>query len=469
MTLVIEHPPSFSAERNYIMDVLFGDFLGLTYRAIEAPRENVRISRGDSSAGELLLEDVLFGTPVDKWMQPDSLPNRPLPRWDVSSLAGLPIEDSEPIPVILGRELEQGWHFLTEEKVHLGLDITGSAFFMLSRYEERTVDERDAHARFPATASLAWSEQFLDRPIIDEYVELLWWSLQRLWPDLKRRPRNFQVRLSHDVDRPFQFVRAGLVSVFSSTVMQAVRKRKPRAAFEGLANYWAVVRGKTERDGFNTFPWIMDLSEKHGLTSAFYFIDGRRDDKTDPRYELREPEIQELIRRIGQRGHEVGFHPSYDTFRSPEKTKSEFEHLKDVCQRLGVEQEQWGGRQHYLRWENPVTWQNWESAGLDYDSTLGFADVAGFRCGTCFEYPVFNLETRAKLNLRERPLIAMDVSLLKYSGLAWEDIAETVHDLCDKCRRIQGMFTLLWHNSTLATAEEKRWYGNIVEDIAGAR
>ena len=47
-------------------------------------------------------------------------------------------------------------------------------------------------------------------------------------------------------------------------------------------------------------------------------------------------------------------------------------------------------RQHYLRWRAPTTWQNWEDAGLDYDSTVGYADHVGFRAGTCYEYPIFN-------------------------------------------------------------------------------
>ena len=29
---------------------------------------------------------------------------------------------------------------------------------------------------------------------------------------------------------------------------------------------------------------------------------------------------------------------------------------------------------HYLRWENTTTLQAWDEAGMNYDSTLGYAD-----------------------------------------------------------------------------------------------
>lgn len=52
---------------------------------------------------------------------------------------------------------------------------------------------------------------------------------------------------------------------------------------------------------------------------------------------------------------------------------------------------------HYLRWGHPTTLQAWNDAGMDYDSTLGYADSPGFRCGTCFEYPAFNPITQQQL------------------------------------------------------------------------
>ena len=62
-------------------------------------------------------------------------------------------------------------------------------------------------------------------------------------------------------------------------------------------------------------------------------------------------------------------------------------------------------------WSTPETALHLEAAGIAYDTTLGFADRAGFRCGTCHEYPMFDIETKRILNLRQRPLILMEASV----------------------------------------------------------
>jgi hypothetical protein len=162
--------------------------------------------------------------------------------------------------------------------------------------------------------------------------------------------------------------------------------------------------------------------------------------------------------RIANRGHEIGVHPSYRTYRDPARTKAEFESVRDAAANEGVDQNVWGGRQHYLRWSNPDTWQNWTDAGLSYDSTLGYPERPGFRCGVCREFSAFNLLRRERLALRERPLVVMDESLFGYMKLDWNEAADTMKALNDTCRRWAGDFTLLWHNSSLlARADQHRF------------
>ena len=67
---------------------------------------------------------------------------------------------------------------IAERRIEVPLDIFGSAFFMLTRYEEMVITERDTHGRFPARASIAYREGLLERPIVDEYLELLWAAIQ---------------------------------------------------------------------------------------------------------------------------------------------------------------------------------------------------------------------------------------------------------------------------------------------------
>ena len=53
------------------------------------------------------------------------------------------------------------------------MDVLGGMFWLLARCEEIVIRDRDAHGRFPMEAALAAAEGFVDRPLADEYVDLL--------------------------------------------------------------------------------------------------------------------------------------------------------------------------------------------------------------------------------------------------------------------------------------------------------
>jgi len=52
-------------------------------------------------------------------------------------------------------------------------DIMGSALYILARVEEIANSTRDEHNRIPAYVSHAHENDYLHRPIADEYVEIL--------------------------------------------------------------------------------------------------------------------------------------------------------------------------------------------------------------------------------------------------------------------------------------------------------
>jgi peptidoglycan/xylan/chitin deacetylase (PgdA/CDA1 family) len=463
--LQISHPPTYRAERRYIHDVLLTGFLGLEYQARVEMRSDVRVSlQGDASGKELILADVLFQTPEDEWLALASLPNQPLDLWRVSEDLVDAKLVSPRIPIIYGARLPGGSYYeASRSKATLGVDILGSAFFMLTRYEEVVRLDRDARERFPAEASLAYQEAFLDRPIVNEYLEVLWWALKCLWPDLRRKRRAFRVCLSHDVDRPH--CTKSLPRTLKGVVDDVVRRKYPVVAKRRVRSFARVRRGDLAADLCNTFGFIMDLSEEYGLRSSFNFMTDRSAGIIDGNYSINEPYISNLLRRVSERGHEVGIHPSYNTFRSPERVRHEFKVLLKVAETEDIVQREWGGRQHYLRWEAPTTWQAWENSGLDYDATLGFADRIGFRCGVCYEYQVFNLRTSAVLRLREQPLIVMEGSALdkRYMSLTFEQARREIVRLKHRCKLFDGDFTLLWHNHQLVDEHERELYRSILE------
>jgi hypothetical protein len=458
-------PPGYEAERRYICDVLFRTFLGLDYHLVVEERADVAITcSNDAHEQELVLADQLFQTAPAEWLTPASLPQEPLAQWNTTQSPVRAPLVSPQLPVIFGECLPCGSFMqVSEQGVRVGIDVLGSAFFMLSRYEELVRPDRDAWERFPASASLALRAGFLTRPIVNEYLEVLWWALRRLWPSLPRKQRSFRILLSHDVDEIFCVADRTAAQLVRSLAADLVLRRSPGLAARRMRSCWQVRRGDLAADLCNTFNRVMDLSEQHGLRSAFYFMAGKTGGLLDAAYAMADPWVRDLLRRIHARGHEIGLHPSYNTFRDPAQIKREFETLQGVALAESVHQKTWGGRQHFLRWEAPTTWQAWANAGLTYDSTLAYADQVGFRCGACYEFPVFNLRTREALRLHERPLIVMEVTALEYMRLTPAQAHAVIGDLRERCRLFDGDFTLLWHNSRLVNTLEVELYERLLD------
>lgn len=459
------HPPSYPIEREYILKTVLRDFLGLEYRAETMDRQDVcLVFDEDPFQRQLLLPDTLFQIPSDRWLTSTVLPPQPCLVWDTA----LHLIDSlcvqAELPILFGELLSNGsFYSHSPDQIHLGLDVFGSSFFMLSRYEEVVKKTRDAIGRFPHQASIASQEGFLQRPIVNEYIELFWWCIQRLWPRLDRKRREFKVVLGHDVDVPLIAGGAAWWEIARGMAGDFLKRRDLSMAAGRLRSLIENRRGNLDADLWNTFGFLLETSERLSLPSTFFFISGHTGGKVDGTYSLEDPWIRRLLQEIGQRGHQIGLHPSYNTFLDQNLLGKEFRMLQETAEAVGLQQAKWGGRQHFLRWRAPTTWQLYEDVGLAYDATLTYPDRPGFRSGICDPYPVFNLQTRQPLELIEQPLIVMDEALLGKGPYSLNAVKDSVIALRDRCKRVNGVFSLLWHNGWLISKKARTLYLELLE------
>lgn len=469
MDLILCHRPNRGPERSYIYNTLLREFLGIEFRCEQHAEPHLAIRAGGHNSQELIIDDTFLGLPDPQWLQTESLPQFPIPLWTPDPELSRPLQKiAEKLPVLYGTPLTGNEYFSElNGQVRLGLDVFGSSFFFLTRYEEMVIRDRDQFDRFPVEASVAFKGKFLDRPVVNEYVEVLWAALYRAWPALKRKNRRYRVFLTHDIDDLSTLGRSA-TTIVRSVGADLLIRREPSLAIRKL-RAWATTNAcgrMIDSDPYNTFDFLMSTSEEVGLRSSFYVISGSSH-PYDATYRLDQEWICRLLKDIHQRGHEIGYHASYNTYLDCERTQAEVHYLRRVLRESGIDQEVTGGRQHYLRWANPRTWQNWENSELSYDTTLTFAQRAGFRCGCCYEYPVWDLSKRQQLRLRERPLIIMERSLLAHERLPPSEAECKMVALMNTCRHYEGDFTLLWHNSMVVGKASRKMYRRIVRLAAG--
>ncbi len=336
-------------------------------------------------------------------------------------------------------------------KLECTVDLPLSILMTLSRWEETLKRDLDPHGRFPAKNSVATRDEFLHRPIVDEYGLAFQQAIQVCYPGWQPVQKNLRIKLSHDADH------VGIPFCWKDTIRHTIRHRRP---LESARDLVGLVSGFEPSD-LRALREIVSLSLSRNLDSAVYWKASQptpRDSGYDPRHR----KIRHIIRWLVENQVECGVQPGYETFRAPEKLRREIQILREAMGAGPL-----GGRQHYLRW-CPETWIHWETCGLAYDSTVCFAERIGFRAGTCVPYRPWLFPLNRAAELLEIPLLVMDRTLLNYMKLTQEQSVDAVRDCIARCRAVGGVFTLVWHNNHLLHPEFGSLYLKLLPLFADA-
>ena len=449
--LKISVPKNKTKERKYIIDVVFKEFLGLDIKFEINQNPLIEISNICESGKEkfknskLTLDDSFFKKD-STWLTKKSMPTSSfIENWIPSNDGINPNLIELSIPVLYGSPglVKKNNH------LHLNLDIFGSAFFMLTRYEELVIKDRDLHDRFPAKESISYQANFLNRPIIDEYTEILWSCLTKLWPSLERKNSQSEISLSCDVDQPFDCSVETFPKLLKACAGDSIKRKSLIEMTKRINRYLLNKMGNYKFDRNYTFDFYMDLCDRAGLKATFFFIPSSKEPMNGC-YEITDKKIINLIKKIDARGYEIGIHGSYQTFQDREKILKQKIFFEENMRKIGINQKIKGNRQHYLRWDSHVTPDYLDTAGFEYDTSGSYADHPGFRYGTSKAFSMWGWQSQKKLNLKQYPLIVMECSVAHYMDLGYSDqFLKLMQDLKKNCQIVNGNFSLLWHNSEL--------------------
>lgn len=363
----------------------------------------------------------------------------------------------ELIPILFNKDCDRPFiDIVNENEMIFNFDIISSSFFMLSRWEETVNKNRDKHGRFSAYQSTAYKQDFLNIPIVDVYGLILRNYLKILFNNIDLGFNEFSVKLSHDIDEVRRF--SGFKRTIKTIIGGDLIKRKNilftldsiKAAIKTLIN-------RKEDPYIKGILELANISKEYNLNSSFYFKTSEKSNY-DSGYKI-DNTVRNVIGKLQKSGFEIGFHPGYTAYENYNVFIKERKELEII---LG--HSNYGGRHHYLRFEVPNTWRIWEKAGFKYDSTVGYADYEGFRCGTCHPFQPYDIDYDRELNIIEIPLIVMEATLNGYRNLTPQEGLENIIDLATKCKNVEGVFTLLWHNETIYR-EWKPWF-NIYKKAA---
>src|SRR5690554_4176155 len=148
----------------------------------------------------------------------------------------------------------------------------------------------------------------------------------------------------------------------------------------------------------------------------------------------------------------VGIHPSYASNDNPARIAKEKKRLSDITKLPVIR-----SRQHFLKFSLPVTYRDLIEAGIEEEYSMGFADMPGFRSGTCTPHYFFDIDKNQSTDLKVFPLIVMDATLREYLKIDAAKAVELMKRLIDRVRAVDGVFISLWHNDSLSDSPENEW------------
>lgn len=434
--LHIKIPNNNVEERKYIISTLLVNFLHFPEPDFITIESNcTTITFGEKS---IIFEDHFWNTHPEplSYLSADNLPH--------PTLCTNPFTPEKDIVAIYG----DGKCEISKNTIDCGIDIWASAFFMLTRWEEYCDTTRDEHGRFPAEASTALKNNFLHRPIVNEYVELLRGMMRHLGNDTPTQNTKFQLITTHDID-----------------ILQANCRLKSFAG-DLLKRHdlkMALSRFGEPCDVFDTFDFLMDKSEEARTKSIFFFMASDHREGHSDNY-LNTKKFSQTIEKIKKRGHDIGFHAGHGTADNPQRFAEELQLLR---QHTGIDIKY--SRQHFLKFDMPRTFNILEDNGITHDFSLGYSDCEGYRCGTGNSYQVFDFLNRKTLNVREVPLIIMDTTLRFAKNLSPNEAEKLIDSYSEKARAFNSTNSLLFHNSSFDNYQWKGWkqlYSNIIDNFA---
>lgn len=360
------------------------------------------------------------------------------------SIPTLPLKEVENIPILFGEPIIEH----NENNIIINADLIASTYFLISRYEECVRrDIRDEHGRFIGKESLLYKADMLGRPIVEEYGKLLRKYLREMGFEVIEPKEEFEhIYLTHDVDQIWTWNNY-YIAFRTFTKRLLTNKKNKTTPLKSVYNY-------RKYDPMYTFPELIELDGElkkifaNKCTDIYFMMGCTNESLYDRNYCCNFKRTKSLIEYLKQNKATIGIHTSYAASKDMKLLKGELELLEQlgVPKILKV-------RNHYLASREPEDFREYINNEILDDFTMGFADVIGFRLGTCRAVRWIDPVNIELTNLILHPMTVMECTLssINYMNIENIEIAfEKVKNLIDTIKQFNGEVVLLWHNPSIS-------------------
>lgn len=334
----------------------------------------------------------------------------------------------------------------------LPFDPFATSFFMVTRYEEYTAINKDKYHRYLAEESLAYTYNFLDKPIVNLYAIELKKILLSFFPNSVFPSLRFRYNPSFDIDVAFLYKHKGIVRSVIAFTEDLLRFRYKECIERVLCNL------NIKLDPNDSYKKQFEVNDKYKLNPLYFILlgDFGGNDKNVPHGNIN---YRNLIKKIDQR-YESCFHPSFGSTRTEKQLLIEKLRMEDI-----LDKKVYKARQFFNKISMPTYYSRLVEIGITDDYSMGYNNQLGFRAGICVSYPFFNLSKNEVCNLMIHPFCIVDKSFKLHLRIRSSEVIYHSRQIMESVRSVGGDFNVIFHNETLGTRKMWKNWTSIYDDI----
>jgi hypothetical protein len=340
--------------------------------------------------------------------------------------------------------------FPTGERSAVPFDVFAASFYLLSRYEEYLPHVKDMHGRFSPKDSIAYQNDFLQRPVVDIWALKLLVLLREKFPELECKKRTYSYLSVLDVTTSHSYAYRGLFRRLAGFILD-LGTFKMKRVWERI-----MVGINRRKDPYDNFAQLIQWHQNYDVKSIFFFQFADYS-KYDKNVSTNSNRFKSLIKYVADYS-KVALGASYSSFRDLELLKKEKNNLESVINRPVNY-----SRMRYNRVDVSESYRNLVTAEFTNDFTMGYTHAIGFRAGTCTSFQFYDIPLEVQQPIKIHPFALHDYSFLAVKSEA--QISEKIKAIYTEIKNVDGCFVTVFSNELLGGDEKFDWkkiYKNLI-------
>lgn len=240
--MLLIYLPQNSSRCKYVFKLIFTEELGIGYQTSNDRNEfqeysGEKLNYSEERIGEAFFikaSNLLWETKIEKH--------------------AIKVVEKETVKVLFPNENDD-----------LGFDVFAAVFFMVSRYEEYLPFDSDEFGRFKAKESLAFQNNFLQKPVVNIWIEIFKEALKNKFEKLQFKASAFKAIITYDIDVAYKFKGRSFGRIMGGT-LKDLSKFNLQDFKERIQTFLQL-----RKDPWDVYDDLQQVISKNELSSNFFF------------------------------------------------------------------------------------------------------------------------------------------------------------------------------------------------------